>query len=56
MRGKFKCICGWKGNYSQCETKIFGGYCGKVNEPPELWGWEEWNGLACPKCGKEIKE
>jgi len=47
--------CGWGGNESECVCKTFGAYCGETNEPYELWGWEEWDNLACPKCEKEIK-
>ena len=50
---KNECICPsckWEGNYNDCKTKHFGEYCGDKNEPPEMWGWEEWDDLVCPKC------
>jgi len=51
---EIQCKCGWKGESHECKTKTFGAYCGDENEPHELWGWEEWNNWACPKCESEI--
>ncbi len=55
IMGEIKCKCGWQGYETECETKTFGAYCGNKNESPELWGWEEWTNLACPKCESEIE-
>jgi hypothetical protein len=46
-----RCSCGWIGLGTDCKLKRYGEYCRGYNEE---YGWEEWDNLACPKCGKEV--
>ena len=46
--------CDWRGDPNDCKSKTYGAYCGH-GDNDEDWGWEEWDNLACPVCGKEIQ-
>lgn len=48
-----RCSCGWEGEGTDCKQKRYGEYCRGDNGE---YGWEEWDNLACPKCGKEVEE
>jgi len=49
----YLCFCKWKGEETELIQKRFGAYCGDKDDF-DNWGWDEWENLACPKCGREI--